>query len=401
VRHATSDDRALATLTLRDHTVVMRWLALLLSIAIPAVAAADSPCVTTDVLPFRGSVVPMNARLWTEHAAPWSYTLVHEDSRQAVEPIAYSARHAPAIVLEPAFEHAGSFALLDDKQRPLTSFVVAELHDVDAPEPPGMFLQDDRVHLVVDHDTAIVRIEVGKNPERASTMLLLDRRGDRGDCVLDTNFSTSLCVHATAIDLAGNESEAVHHCALRGDVIPVALVTAPVPPIQHGPNAVVVIAFVVAIVIGFFLVFAPEIDMGWLRRRSSGDELLPAAARQVACTACHNAVTRSFGVVAGGTGAIVFASATLAAFVALGAVLLLARQIWVYGRARRMLLLLDRHSAGAAFGEAEPCDGEPTVTLHGDHLLRVRSRGDFSWLVCSQRQLATATERVLPLARLR
>ena len=253
---------------------------------------------------------------------------------------------------------------------------LARLMLEDAPDvvPQAPVIAGDRIH--VDARTAVLRVE----REGIEEAIVLP--GGKA-CEVVLAPGRPRCIRVTAYDLAGFASHSAAHCR-PAEVIPVMLLSEPIAP-PSGPHVLVMIAFVIVLVIGSFVVFAPEIDMGWLRRRATGDTLLPAAARQIARTACQNAIARGFALVAGGTGAIVFASTTLAAFVALAATLLLARQLWVYGRARRMLLLLD---------------DAPTVTLHGDHLVRVRSGSDVSWLVCSQRQLASATEHVLPLARL-
>jgi hypothetical protein len=191
----------------------------------------------------------------------------------------------------------------------------------------------------------------------------------------------SSCVRVTAIAVSGAESTP-ESCTGSApvDVIPVTLLSSP----PDAPATSAVIGFALALVIGVFLVFAPEIELGWLRRREQGNMLLPAAAEQLARDMCRTAITRGALVIALASAAIAVVTPLATSFVLLAAVLLLARQLWVITRARRMLQLLDVDS---------------TVTLHGDHVVRVRTHGDTSWLVCSPRQLAAATEHVLPLAR--
>lgn len=361
----------------------MRWLGLLVML-VSAEAAAIPTCepVGSSVVPAPNAFVPANAKIWVSGNAPWSYSFDNGHTRVNIEPAAYSAMHAPVVVLQPKLAVDNIHVLRDSNGTVLTVFTVKRADDRKAPEPPTINTGAwgaDSLSFVVDADTAMLRIEhVDPHPPRTHVVMLAGNR----TCETGPVASSSTCIRATAFDLAGNGSRTVEHCP-SAQVIPVTLVNAPSE--SSGPPATIVIGFIVTLLVGIFLVFAPEIDMGWLRRRPTGDELSTVAARQVARIACHDALARSFGFAAGGTGAVVFASPVIASFMGLGVLLVLSRQIWVYGRARRMLHLLD---------------GEPTVTLHGDHVLRVRSRGEASWLVCSQRQLAHATERVLPQARI-
>jgi hypothetical protein len=165
----------------------------------------------------------------------------------------------------------------------------------------------------------------------------------------------------------------------------VVIIASQVPSLPDGDQdgAILAIAAAIALLVGIFIVFAPEIDMGWLRRRTTGDALQPAAALQLAQMANRAAMARALAVTLGGTLVIAVAGNPLAPFVVIGAGLAVTRQIWVIQRARHMLRLLDERS---------------TVMLHGDHVLCVATTAASSWLVCTQRQLAIAADRVLPAA---
>jgi hypothetical protein len=371
-------------------------LLLLLAAVTPAQADPIAP-VTCDrslqVVPPSGTLeVPTNARIWVAGQAPWRYTLDAWDGHTVIVPSEYhepSTAHgrqiagAVAVVeLRPTLEASRDYLVRDAAGRELTKFSVARLPDHAPPNPPGTpDVLGGRLNVIVDADTALLRVELKDLNHRAIRRSFLTTAYDRA-CSLPV-IAPASCLRLTAIDLAGNESQPIEHCRPAEDTIAVSLVSEPAPW-QSGPRALLAMAFVVAMLVGVFIVFAPEIDMGWLRRRSSGYTLLPAAARQLARTTCHNAVVRGGGIAVSGTIAIVLSGNPAAWFLALATLLVTARQLWVLARARRMLRLLD---------------DDPTVTLHGDHVLRVRSRGEASWLVCSQRQLAAATECVLPLAR--
>jgi len=381
----------------------MRWLLTALLVALPTTALAEYEAPiwrcerSATVVPLRGSTsVPSNARIWIAGKAPWSYSLYDGDTTLPIEPTLYHAEHAPVIELRPELVAWKNYTLRNAGGEVETSFFVTDVIDRTPPALPVFpdlrFAPERGGELIlqasVDDDTAMLRVEFRDRDKRTQSRSFLTTAHSLAlqpaGCSLGYQLQpgSAICVRLTALDLAGNESASIERCTSRDATIAVALQT---PPAQRdSPRALFAIAFIVALLVGVFVVFAPEIDMGWLRRRITGDTLLPAAAKQLARTVHRTAVVRA-GLAIGGAGiGIATTGAPIAWFVGLAAVLLVARQLWVFARAGRMLQLLE--------------DGA-IATLHGDHVLRVATSGKASWLVCSQRQLALATERVLPLAR--
>ncbi|MEO8705093.1 MAG: hypothetical protein ABI867_33880 [Kofleriaceae bacterium] len=366
----------------------MRWLFALMVLAglVPEARADRWPCDReVHVMPQRGTTrVPRNARIWIAGRAPWSYTLTTAlGSTTTLEPHNYTA-NGTVIDLRPELDNGEHYTLRDPNGAMITTFLVERDSDHEAPPVPEIVGQHGHdLDIVVRDDTAILRVEqrIGDRVVATDSRLTtgLDANGSDGCSSLVT--VTAPCVRVTAIDLAGNSSAWTERCT-EDQVTPVMLVTT--PPDRDNPRGVLAVAFIIALVVGIFVVFAPEIDMGWLRRRTTGDALLPAAARQLAATVARKALARATGVLLAGAIALAMIGATATLFVGLGLALALSRQLWVFTRAHRMMRLLDR-------------DG--IATLHGDHVLRVHAGSEASWLVCSQRQLAIATERVLPLAR--
>ncbi|HEU0037192.1 MAG TPA: hypothetical protein VFQ53_41565 [Kofleriaceae bacterium] len=389
----------------------MRWL---FAVVFPVVLASStsSACppqpaprcgATTHVAPAAGARhVPRNAWIWISGNPPWRYELSDGEHAREIEPAMYTESHAPVVGLHPSLASDRTYTLRANQQVQ-TWFHVDETYDIAPPVPPTFDEQqlrivDDQLVLAaaVDDDTAMVRVQLGHDTRR-SRAFLTSAEELRSGCLLafDVHGVAPLCVTLTAIDLAGNESPAARHCmtvlgakegASDGPIEVTLVHLGPASPDRDNPSAMIAIAMVIALLVGVFMAFAPEIDMGWLRRRQVGHELLPAAAHALARLTVRAAVLRTALVSAAVTPLVVFVTSPVIWFVVLGASLIVARQLWLFVRARHMLGLLARAPSAA-------------VTLHGDHVLRVAGDGEVAWLVVSPRQLAIATDRVLPAAR--